>query len=82
MRNNIITEILAERKRQDKIWDEQNHSPYEWLIILMEEVGEASKAALDTLGVNDLEYREELIHIAAVTIAAIESFDRSLNEGN
>ena len=43
----IINLILAERKRQDTKWGEQNHNIYKWLAILGEEVGEANKAALD-----------------------------------
>ncbi|NJB83641.1 nucleoside triphosphate pyrophosphohydrolase family protein [Wenyingzhuangia aestuarii] len=43
----ILKEIVLERKKQDKKWGEQNHSPMEWMPILMEEVGEASKEALE-----------------------------------
>lgn len=44
---NILNEIKAERERQNVKWGEQNHSPIEWIGILTEEVGEASKEAVD-----------------------------------
>ncbi|EMM77044.1 hypothetical protein LEP1GSC040_0049 [Leptospira santarosai str. 2000030832] len=82
VKENIIQEILKERERQDQKWGEQNHSPIEWCAILGEEVGEANKAALETHfeydGKDDYtEYRKELIQIAAVAIAMIESYDRN-----
>jgi hypothetical protein len=46
MINQILSEIIAERQRQDAKWGEQNHDPMSWLVILMEEVGEASQRAL------------------------------------
>ncbi len=79
----ILNEIVKERKRQDQKWGEQNHEPVEWMSVLIEEVGEAGKAVLEdrlkhnTNGLHN--YREELIQIAAVTIAMIESYDRNKN---
>jgi hypothetical protein len=73
-----LSNILYERKRQDEKWGEQNHQPMEWLMILGEEVGEANKAALEANfgGKEIIKYRDELVHVAAVALAAIESFDR------
>ena len=42
-----IEEIVKERIKQNEKWGEQNHLPFEWMPILMEEVGEASKEAVD-----------------------------------
>jgi len=68
-----IGEVINERDRQDRKWGIQNHSPMMWLCILSEEVGEASKAVLE----NDPEgYRKEMVQVAAVAVAALESFDR------
>ena len=47
-KSEIIKEILEERKFQDKKWGVQNHSPMEWCPILVEEVGEVNKAALQS----------------------------------
>jgi len=53
-----------------------------WLVILQEECGEAAEAALEN---NGSKYRDEMVHVAAVALAAVECFDRrfpsSQNEG-
>ena len=73
MNQNLIKEILEERENQDQKWGEQNHHPYKWLVILGEEFGEANKAILEK---SLMEYRKEMIQVAAVSLAAIESLDR------
>lgn len=67
-------DISRERMRQDEKWGQQNHDPFVWLAILLEEVGEAGKAAIehDAHG-----YRDEMVQVAAVARAVIESFDRN-----
>lgn len=72
-RHRIIQEIVEERYIQDKKWGEQDHHPLFWLTILMEEVGEASRAVLD---LKLLEYREEMVQVAAVALSMLETFDR------
>jgi len=69
----LLDEIAAERQRQDRKWGERNHSPLFWLAILQEEIGESAKAILED---DLLAYRQEMIQVAAVAIAAIESIDR------
>jgi len=75
----VLGDVLEERKRQDAKWGEQTHHPHGWLAILMEEVGEAAKAALDTWDdpIDIDAFREELIEIAAVAVAAVEDWDRT-----
>lgn len=88
----IFKQIETERLAQDLKWGEQNHKPIEWIAILTEEVGEASKEALDhhfnlkeagytsTDSFNDMRlkrYREELIQVAAVAVSMLECFDRN-----
>jgi len=69
----VFDETAKELQRQNIKWGEQNHVPLYWIGILGEEFGEACKAAIES----DLSaYRRELIQIAAVTIAAIECYDR------
>lgn len=91
----ILNELFKERVRQDNKFGEQNHSPIEWLAIITEELGEASKEAVDhhfkypcKTGHTKLQilqdrrmvcYREELIQLAAVTVQAIQSLDRQTN---
>ena len=43
----ILWEIRQERKRQNQKWGSQDHKPDRWMIILMEEVGEAAEAILE-----------------------------------
>jgi len=74
----IIEEILFERQKQDEKWGVQNHNPWYWLAILMEEVGEVAHAICGKRN-NFLNYREELIQVAAVAVAMVESFDRYRN---
>lgn len=69
----IIWNIKEERKRQDAKWGEQNHHPLYWLAILQEEVGEAAKACIEH---NAFDYQKEMIQVAAVAIAALESLAR------
>jgi NTP pyrophosphatase (non-canonical NTP hydrolase) len=69
----LLHEIMDERDRQDTKWGVQNHDAYKWLAILGEEVGEVNRAALDGDKQN---YREELIQVAAVAMAMVESLDR------
>jgi NTP pyrophosphatase (non-canonical NTP hydrolase) len=76
-----VLDTLEERKRQDKKWGEQNHNPFIYLGILMEEVGELAQAILETQfggshGGWD-KVRTEAIHCAAVSIAIIECLDRN-----
>ena len=75
----VFSEIRDERKNQDVKWGEQNHNPADWLMILVEEVGEASRAALEAKFVHNdggRRYRRELIQVAAVAVAMVESLDR------
>ena len=79
----VLVEVELERARQDNLWGEQNHAPLVWLPILLEEVGEVGKALNDWVHSPPEEvadaianYRDELIHVAAVAVAAVESFDR------
>ena len=90
---NILNEIKQERFEQDVKWGEQNHKPIEWIAILAEEVGEASKEALEHHFKHDLPkntsndaklqvqrlklYRKELIQVAAVAVQMVECLDRN-----
>ena len=79
----ILEEIGQERDRQVSLWGEQNHDPFKWLAILGEEYGEACKAALEQhfpAYPRTSNYREELIQVAAVAVAAIDSLDRREGE--
>lgn len=73
----ILSRIAIERKRQDELWGIQNHDPYKWLTILIEELGEVSQ---DFLKSRPIEAMEEMIQSAAVIVAWIECTQRQLQE--
>ena len=65
--------VRAERARQDARYGpaaDRGYSPYQWLAVLTEEVGEVAKAINDCDTVN---LQEELVHVAAVAIAFTEA---------
>lgn len=70
----VMIDILQERKRQLEKWGVQNHSNCVWVTILMEEIGEMAKSILEKDGYNIL--REEIIQVATVAMAFVESLDR------
>lgn len=75
-----MTDVAAERARQNALWGVQDHDEATWLAILTEEVGEVAKEVADfTAGaraLNPRQYRTELVQVAAVAVAAIEALDR------
>ena len=78
MTTEAMMSVQAERRRQDEKWGEQNHGIMEWLSVLGEEVGEACQAAnIHHWNGGDITpLRTELVHVAAVALAAIECLDR------
>lgn len=78
----IYDEIANERIRQDVKFGDQLHRPIEWLPILMEEVGEVAREVCENYhswhyGPRTYEnYRNELIHVAAVCVHMIENIDK------
>jgi len=80
----VLRAVLAERKRQDQQWgDDQHHDNVVWLAILMEEVGEVAEAVLeehnarncglDVLADDHLDdVEKELIQVAAVAVQWLE----------
>lgn len=77
----IFSEIFDERQRQDKKFGPQDHKPMIWIPILVEEVGEVAKAALEThfqysgADTDYSRYRKELIQVAAVAVAMVQNID-------
>lgn len=75
----VSKQVKLERANQDMKWGQQNHDPVWWMSILGEEVGESQKAVLES-SFGDKpwsEYREELVQVAAVAMAAIQCLDRN-----
>lgn len=79
-----LRDVLAERKRQDAKWGEQNHDPFLYLTILGEEYGETCQAALEARFRKTPEQRaawmanlrNEAVQTAAVALAIVECLDR------
>lgn len=85
----VLELVAAERDRQRVKWGAQHHCEVEWTAILAEEVGEAAKEALtihfapsvpsDAFPHETRErwlaspYVTELVHAAAVAVAAVEN---------
>jgi NTP pyrophosphatase (non-canonical NTP hydrolase) len=75
----VLRDVVKERQRQDAKWGPQDHHPVWWMSILMEEVGEAAQEVL-ALKFGDAakargDLREELLHVAAVAVSAVEALD-------
>lgn len=75
----ILREVAYERSAQDARWGQQNHAPVWWHAILLEKVGKVAKAILELqfAGKSIAAVRGELVQVAAVAVAAIESIDRA-----
>jgi NTP pyrophosphatase (non-canonical NTP hydrolase) len=73
-----IMDVLAERHRQDARWGEQNHDPFTYLTVMLEEAGETAEAALHTRfgGPKAVGLRGEAVQLAAVALAIVECLDR------
>jgi hypothetical protein len=68
-----LHDILEERHRQDAQWGVPDHSPFVWGAILMEEVGEYYRAALED---KPMDMHREAVQVAAVALAIVESITR------
>lgn len=72
-----LSMVQSSLREQQLKWGKQSHNQDRWHTILMEEVGEAAEEILEDDGVG---YVIEMSQVAAVAIAAIESF--LSNRGN
>jgi hypothetical protein len=88
----VLWEVGHERKRQNERFAEQNHPLGHWIIILGEEFGEVCRAAYEAVNAlavhGPVGYeaelraaRQELVQVAAVAVAMIESLDRNELKG-
>lgn len=83
----VLADVRDERARQTEIWGgptyDDQHGPGDWLDYLAEHTAKA-EAQLELDGgywyLNSraaAEYRRRLIEVAALAVAAVESFDRA-----
>jgi len=67
--NRVCYKLLEEREAQIGKWGTCHHNHFKWLSILMEEIGEASRAALEM----DIEqYEKEIIQCGSICVAILE----------
>lgn len=77
----VLQAVADERLRQDEKRGEQNHNPYIYLAIVLEELGELAQAILQTQfggekgGVDSI--KKEALHTAATAVAVIECLNRN-----
>lgn len=85
VRQLAISEVVFERKRQDKLWGDQSDRPlFERLSVLVEEVGELAEAINETCLDNPPHpdrggvalIQREATHVAAVAVSIIEAVTR------
>lgn len=74
--HSLLADVLEERRRQHRLWGEQNRQPGEWGLILSEELGEAAEAALER---DWAAYRTEMVQAVAVAVQMLESLQRRQN---
>ncbi len=69
IREGIFDLIDVERQVQEKKWGTQEHAPEFWMLVLVEEIGEAARAFLQC---RIVEGCAELVQAAAVLVAWME----------
>lgn len=88
-RAGILGEVSIERDRQDSLfggadWDDQ-HSATDWVSIIVRHLGlavdDGSPAGVCLLtdhcaGSDPVRYRRQMIRVAAIAVASVETFDR------
>ena len=77
-----VDKVIAERIRQNEKWGyPQNNTPFEWVSILTEEVGELAQATNDAF-MGQIKSNQtdkivrEAIQVAAVAVAIIEHLSK------
>ncbi|MDO7849918.1 hypothetical protein Q5H92_26400 [Hymenobacter sp. M29] len=78
-----LSDVFSERARQLRKFGPQNRPPFEWFLILSEEVGEVAKECVE-IQFDDAahphadpeRYYKELTEVAAVALAAMQNFNQ------
>ena len=84
MKEKIFNNVIAERRRQDEKWGEQNHFPERWATIIGEEYGEMCQA-INEFSFNPTPETEDQIYTEAIQtmascMAMLECIEK--NRGN
>lgn len=78
-----IKDVLKERQRQLDKFGPQDRPPFEWFLILSEEVGEVAKECVE-IQFDDAKhphadperYYKEMVEVAAVALAALQNYNQ------
>lgn len=70
-REEVFRLIDAERARQDARWERVPQLPDNWILLALEELGEAAWACLHY---DDDQFVAEMVHVAATAVAALEQW--------
>lgn len=75
----VLAQVGEERRRQDEQWGgplhDDHHTPRQWFGLVDDHLGRAKKAAGGKSTDHDT-YRHNLVQVAALAVAAVESLDR------
>ena len=80
-----VIDAIDEQRRQFLKFGAQNDLDYfKWITIITEELGEAAEALLKLNYNNDsyVDFRSELVHVAACALSAVNSIDYNENKKN
>jgi hypothetical protein len=73
----IFREVDRERSTQDALWGgpewDDEHSEDGWIALLCRHIGLAVE---DGLAENESRFRKQMVRVAALAVAALESYDR------
>jgi len=85
----ILKEIEEERKHQDKKWGgadhDDTHDSYAWVSFIIYYLGQSTSDFVRSKGLFTSKlrnFRYNMIKVAALAVAAIESCDRSLEKND
>ena len=70
-----LSAVIQERQRQEITWGIDNHPDPIWFAVLSEEVGELASAILRKNIEEPHNLREELVQVAAVSIAWLQQIE-------
>lgn len=82
----VLEAILAERIRQNRQWGgpahDDGHAPQDWTHLLTDHAARLGHWAVEGNFVAAADYRQRLVKIAALAVAAIQAHDRARERGH